>query len=349
MFPDLINAAEIDAALICSEHTVLYLTGYRNPDCCIFITPEKKYYLTDTRYTNEAKNFIPNDYEIINAGKQFENTIKNLVLAHKIRKIGIEANALSYPAYKNYEKQLKELTLVDISEQIAKKRITKSPEQIDYISRAADIADKAFCKTLSEIKEGISEIELAYILQLNMVKEGAEGIAFDTICVFGDNTSNPHGHPTHRKLKSGDAVLLDFGAVYKGYCSDMTRSLFFGKPSDEYVKIYNIVKDANTLAINSMYAGITGAQADSISRDYIDRAGYAKYFSHSLGHGVGVEVHEKPYLAINSTDILDNNMVFTIEPGIYVKEFGVRIEDLITLQNNKTMALSHSDKNLIII
>lgn len=339
----------IQAALIVSPYSVLYFTGYKNPDCCIFATPEKSYYLTDARYTNEARKTIPREFEIVDAGKQFQKTVQNLAASHRVKQLGIEEAALPYIAYKQYAELLKEIKFSDISEQLEKIRVVKRDDEIALIAKAASITDNALKITIPEIKEGVSEIELAHILQLNLVRSGAEGIAFDTICVFGENTANPHGHPSARKLKKGDAITLDFGGIYKGYSADLTRSLFFGKPSDDYCKVYNIVKDANEKVIDTLFAGITGAEADKIARDYIQENGYGDYFLHSLGHGIGVEVHEKPYLAKTSLDILDNNMVFSVEPGIYTDRFGVRIEDLVTLRNNKAELLSHSDKNLLII
>ncbi|NCA67689.1 MAG: aminopeptidase P family protein [Clostridia bacterium] len=349
MIFNLLKTAGVDAALITSQYTALYFTGYKNPDCCIFVTPDKCYYLTDARYTNEARKAIPSIFEVIDAGKQFAKTVQNLTAAHKVKRLGLELGSLTYANYKQYEELFEGVKFFDICDNIAKIRITKTESELALIQEACNITDRTFSRVLGEIKEGISELELAYRLQLLLVQEGGEGISFDTICVFGENTANPHGHPSSRQLKYGDPITLDFGAIHKGYCADLTRSFSFGKPTEEYIKVYNIVKEANELAIKGLFAGITGAQADGISRKVIEDYGYGSYFLHSLGHGVGVEVHEKPYLAKSSVDILDNNMVFSIEPGIYTGKFGVRIEDLVTIKDSKAVVLSHSDKKLIII
>ncbi len=344
-----LSTQDIDAVLIVSPYSALYFSGYKNPDCCIFATPDKTYYLTDARYTKEARKAIPEDFELVDASRQLFNTVGNLASAHRVKRLGIEENALPLAAFRRYDEALKDITLSDISENIERLRTIKREDELELIAKAAQITDIALSMTLPEIKEGISELELAYILQLNLVRSGASGVAFDTICVFGENTSNPHGHPSARTLRHGDAVTIDFGAVYNGYCSDLTRSMFFGQPSAEYRKVYAIVKEANERAIDALFAGLTGQSADAVARRFIEENGYGEYFLHSLGHGIGVEVHEKPYLAKTSVDILDNNMVFSVEPGIYVEQFGVRIEDLVAIRNNKAVVLSRSDKNLIII
>lgn len=338
-----------EATLITSQVSAMYFTGYNNPDCCILITEDKSYYLTDSRYTNEAKCALSSEFEIVDAGKQHEKSIASIIKSHKINILGLEYNSILYKKYKLYEELLEGIRFIDISDRIDKLRLIKSDAEIELITNAARITDNAYAAVLNEIREGITELELSCIIQSKLIEAGAEGLAFDIICVFGENTANPHGQPSHRKLVKGDAITLDFGAKYKGYCADLTRSLFFGQPSEEYKLIYSIVNDANKAAIEALFAGITGKDADAVARKLIEKSGYSNCFLHSLGHGVGIEVHEKPYLSINSVDILDNNMVFSIEPGIYLDKLGVRIEDLVMIKDNKPMVLSHSDKKLRII
>ena len=226
----------------------------------------------------------------------------------------------------------------------------KSQREIDNIIKAQSITDLAFSEVLKDLKEGVSEIEIAAKIEYIFLKNGAE-IAFDSIVAFGENGASPHAHRTNRKLKSGDFVTMDIGAKWNGYCSDMTRTVGFGALSQEQIDVYNIVLNAQQTAENSIRAGMSGHDADKISRDIISNAGYGEYFTHSLGHSVGVDIHEEIRLSPTAKDaIIKNNMVMTVEPGIYIpNKFGIRIEDTVLIKDNIANNLAKSDKKLIIL
>ena len=227
-------------------------------------------------------------------------------------------------------------------------RSVKSDEDIEKMKVAQKFTDDAFTHILGFIKEGRTEKEIALELDYFMLKNGAEALSFDTIALAGKNTSMPHGVPSDYKVKNGDFVLMDFGAVYDGYHSDMTRTVCVGNPSDDMKNIYNIVLSAQSAALKSVCAGITGKNFDFVAREIIEDAGYGEAFGHSLGHGVGMEIHEYPNASVKSDAVLPENAVVTVEPGIYIpQKFGVRIEDMVKITKEGCINFTHSPKNLI--
>ena len=235
-----------------------------------------------------------------------------------------------------------------LSNAISTLRMTKDEEEVECIRKAQEIAEKALEELKGFIRVGVTEREIALELNRLMFAYGAEDLSFDTIVLSGANTSMPHGVPSDKKVEEGEFVLIDFGAVYNGYHSDMTRTLCVGEPSEEMKKVYNIVLEAQLAGIEAAKAGILGSELDKISRDVIEQAGYGSCFGHSLGHGVGMEIHEKPNASPNYKLALNKGAVVTVEPGIYIAgKFGVRIEDFVILTENGCENLTKSAKNLI--
>jgi len=226
----------------------------------------------------------------------------------------------------------------------------KTKQEIENIKIAQSITEKGFDEALKALKQGVSEIEIAALIEYVFLKNGAS-LAFDSIVAFGSNGASPHAHRTNRKLQSGDFVTMDIGAKWNGYCSDMTRTVAYGAISTKQEEIYNTVLNAQVKAENEIRAGMSGYEADKIARDYISQKGYGEYFTHSLGHSVGVDIHENITLSPRAkNDIIKNGMVVTVEPGIYIPGFcGVRIEDTTLIENNIANSLAKSNKNLIII
>lgn len=221
-------------------------------------------------------------------------------------------------------------------------------DEIQKLSNAAKLGDKCFEYICSEIKIGMTEIEIAAKMDSFMMSNGATNLAFDTIVGSGVNSAQIHSVPTNRKIEYGDIILLDYGCVLDGYCSDTSRTIFIGEVKEEYKKIYNMVLEAQLKAINEITSGMTCKEADSTARDYIVARGYN--FNHALGHGVGKEVHEEPVISPKRDEILKDNMVFSIEPGIYLEDkFGVRIEDTVVLRDGKVETLSKARKEIVII
>ena len=228
--------------------------------------------------------------------------------------------------------------------------MVKTPEEILNIMTAAAMGDKCFEHILDYIKPGMTEIQVAGEIERVLFSLGAEGLAFDTICVSGENSNQPHGVPSDKVIGEGDFVTMDFGAVYRGYCGDMTRTIGIGHLDEEQKNIYDIVLRAQLAGLAACRAGASCMECDKASRDIIDAAGYGEYFIHTTGHGVGKLVHEEPRLAKNSEHILETNMAVTVEPGIYIPgKYGVRIEDLAIITDFGIINAVKSDKNLIII
>ena len=341
---ELFDKCECDALLVLSPSNTFYLSGFESSNCQIIITKNEKYFITDRRYTNEAEIVLKNEFEVIDG--DFDSIIDILT---PYKKIGWDSDISYYEAKKVLEK-LSNKTLVEISKDIETLRMFKSKQELENIVIAQSITEKGFNEALKALKEGVSEIEIAALIEYVYLKNGAE-LAFDSIVAFGKNGASPHAHRTNNKLKSGDFVTMDIGAKWKGYCSDMTRTVACGQVSSKQLDVYNTVLQAQLKAEKEIKAGMSGYEADKIARDYIRDKGYGEYFTHALGHSVGVDIHENITLSMRAkSDIIRNGMVVTLEPGIYIPDFcGVRIEDTVLIENNVVNPLAHANKNLIII
>lgn len=340
---EIYNKVGLDAIVICSHSNTFYLSGFESSNCQIVITKDCQYFITDKRYVNEAVLVLKGKFEVI-AGDM--KTIATL--CSNAKTIGWDSD-VTYNTYKDLYDTFGD-KLHDIQSEIESFRMIKSQREIDNIIKAQSITDLAFKEVLKDLKEGVSEIEIAAKIEYIFLKNGAE-LAFDSIVAFGENGASPHAHRTFRKLKDGDFVTMDIGAKWNGYCSDMTRTVGFGHLSDEQVLVYNVVQDAQQTAQDAIRVGMSGYEADKIAREIISKYGYGEYFTHSLGHSVGVDIHEKMTLSPTSTkDIIKNGMVMTVEPGIYIpNKFGVRIEDTVLIKDNVATSLAKIDKKLIIL
>lgn len=312
------------ALLVCDNAT------YFADDRYFFALAQK---LKDTRFT--AERFLGTESVIA--------VIKKL----KIKKVYTDLAKISVSEFNEYKKL--GVKLLNGGKLINSAIAVKSQKEIEYISKSCKIAEKAFYKTLDSIKLGVTENEIKDILESNMLFLGAEGVAFDTIVAFGANSAVPHHETGNTKLKNDTPVLIDFGAKYKGYSSDMTRTIFFGKPSKKFITAYDAVKNANEKAIQLIADNFSAKAAHEIAEGVLKESGFDKYFTHSLGHGLGLEIHENPRLSKKSDEILKANSVFTIEPGVYFDgEFGIRIEDTVLL-NSGIKRLFTDGKELIVI
>ncbi len=242
-------------------------------------------------------------------------------------------------------------SLYSLSPVISELREIKDEDEIKVLKKAAKIADKMFYKLMDEELEGKSEKELANMIEYMMKNEfDADGVSFDPIVASGPNGANPHHTPSTRKIRKGDVVIFDYGAKYLGYCSDITRTVVVGSPSEEVKKVYEIVKESQETAFQQVKEGITAGDIDSAARNVIAKYGYDKYFIHRTGHGLGIDVHEEPYISPGNTKLLKEGMVFTIEPGIYLHgKFGIRIEDDVVVLNKKGVRLTEAERELIIV
>lgn len=336
-----------DAVLLISHENTFYAANYESTFAYVLITAERTYYLTDARYTQEARKCIEGMEIKECSPSDLYNIINSLISG--LRTLAYDED-ISLREYRELVNGIVGVELVPLGERCKDMRKVKSGREIDNIVKAQHIAEKAFEKLLGFVKEGVTERECAYTLEYYMKKYGGEAISFDTIVAFGENTACPHAHPSLRKLKKGDFITCDFGTVIGGYHGDMTRTFAFGKPTHKMIEVYKIVHKANLMAIDSIRAGVKASDVDAVARNFIADAGYGECFGHGLGHGVGVEIHEEPRLSPSCHDILEVNNVVTVEPGIYIdNEFGVRIEDIVIVEENGVRDINTLTKELIIL
>ncbi|MCX7695074.1 MAG: aminopeptidase P family protein [Caloramator sp.] len=337
----------IDAALVYKDENRNYLSGFTGDDSFLFITREKSYFITDSRYTEQAQNEVVG-FEVLEYKPPIHDFIKLLADKHNIKRLGVEEDRMSFADYITYKEKLEGVEIVKLEQTIEKIRMIKDEEEIKLIETAASIADKAFEHILNYIKPGISEIEVALELEFFMKKMGASALSFPTIVASGNRSSLPHGTASEKIINEGEFITLDFGCIYKGYCSDMTRTIVLGKANEKQKEIYNTVLEANEAALKAVRPGISCFELDKIARDIIVERGYGERFGHGLGHGVGREVHELPYVNFRSKFNLEAGMIITDEPGIYIPGFGgVRIEELVLVTEDGYRVLSKSPKHLI--
>ena len=311
-----------------------------------FVVGKKKAYFTDARYFLDAKKHFKNtDIEpILFKGL---DTLIEYFIKENIEIVLTNFDKITLSEYNSLSKNVK---ILDGKESLSLIRDVKTERELFYIKRACKIVQKAYHSAIKEVKLGMTELELKDILEKYIAKYGADGVGFETIVAFGSGSAVPHHVTGKRKLKLNEPILIDAGAKYKGYISDITRVCFFGKPSKEFVRIYQEVLNANLIAEEKITSKLKTDEADKIARDYLKEKGLDKYFTHSLGHGVGLEVHEGIALSPKMSVGLKENSVFTIEPGVYLdNKFGVRIEDTVTIKDGKVKRLFTDNKKLIII
>lgn len=340
----------VDSVLITSDINRRYFSGMKSSAGTIISFRDKAYLIIDFRYIEKARNTV-RDIEVIEQ-KNLISQISNLMKKHNALNIAIESKTMTVSMLAEFKSRLGGFEFIDtdmLSNAIENLRAVKEPEEVEYIKKAQAIAETAFEKIIKFIKPDVTERQVALELNRIMFDEGAEDISFDTIVLSGKNTSMPHGVPSDKKIQNGEFVLMDFGAVYNGYHSDMTRTICVGEPSEEMKKVYDIVLNAQLASLNAARAGITGKQLDYAARKIISDAGYGDCFGHSLGHSVGLEIHENPIASPGYDKILRSGNIITIEPGIYIEgKFGVRIEDFVILNENSCENLTKSAKNIII-
>ncbi|MGG1400597.1 aminopeptidase P family protein [Bacillus salipaludis] len=338
----------IEGILITSPYNRRYVSNFTGTAGVILISSEKALFITDFRYIEQASKQCQG-FEIIKFSTAIPEEVAKQAKQLGINKLGFEADYLTFSEFKSYEKEF-EGELLPVSGVIEKLRLIKTDAEIKILKEAADIADAAFKHILDFIRPGKTELEVANELEFFMRRAGATSSSFDTIVASGKRSALPHGVASDKVIETGDFVTLDYGAYYKGYVSDITRTVAVGQPDEKLKNIYEIVLDAQLKGMEGIKPGMIGKEADALTRDYIAEKGFGEYFGHSTGHGIGLEVHEGPALSFRSDLVLEPGMVVTCEPGIYIPGLGgVRIEDdtLVTKTGNE--ALTHSTKDLIIL
>ena len=338
-----------DCAVITSDVNRRYFTGMKSSAGTVVAFPDKAYLLIDFRYIEKARATVM-DAEVIEQ-KRLYLQINELLERHGAKSFAIESETMTVRELNTYRLFFPKMTIDDsdaLSNAISAMRSVKDADELECIRKAQKIAEDALKELLPQIRPGATERGLALELNRLMFEKGAEDLSFETIVLSGTNTSMPHGVPSDKVIENGEFVLMDFGAVWNGYHSDMTRTVCVGEPSDEMRKVYDIVLEAQLAGIEAAKAGIMGCELDKVSRDIIEAAGYGDCFGHSLGHGVGLEIHERPNASPNYRIALSEGAVVTVEPGIYIAgKFGVRIEDFVVLNNEGCENLTNFEKNLI--
>ncbi|MEH7522159.1 Xaa-Pro peptidase family protein [Bacillus sp. JJ1503] len=338
----------IDGMLITSEYNRRYMTNFTGSAGVVLISGENAQFITDFRYIEQASAECEG-YEIVKHAGSIPDEVAEQAKKLGIKKLGFEQDHLTFSAYKAYEKAV-DTELVPVSGEIEKLRLIKSEAEIKILKAAADIADAAYKHILEFIRPGITELDVSNELEFFMRKAGAASSSFDIIVASGYRSALPHGRASDKVIEKGDFVTLDFGAYYNGYISDITRTLAVGEPDAKLKEIYDIVLQAQLRGMNGIKPGMSGKEADALTRDYITEKGYGENFGHSTGHGIGLEVHEGPTLSFKSDVILEPGMVVTVEPGIYIPGLGgVRIEDDTVITKDHNESLTHSTKELIIL
>ena len=338
----------IDALLVFDELNQHYLSGFAFTDGALLITIEKAYLITDFRYYEMAEKGAFSDFEIVMPENRTE-FITKVLKDCDVKTVGFEGDSVSYATYLRYCETYNFVNFVNIGKAIETQREIKDEEEISMMQKAQDITDNAFSEIVKHITPEMTEIDVAAELEYFMRKSGASGLAFDTIAVSGDASALPHGTPRNVKLKKG-FLTMDFGAKYNGYCSDMTRTIVIGKADAEIKKLYDTVLRAQLAGLEAIKAGADCILCDKAARDIIDSIPeYKGTFGHSLGHGVGLFIHESPRLArLKESRLLRAGEIVTCEPGIYLYgKYGCRIEDMVCVRENGNYNFTHSTKDLI--
>ncbi|MDO4565312.1 MAG: Xaa-Pro peptidase family protein [Clostridia bacterium] len=334
----------LNAVLVTGKTNIRYFSGFTSEDATLVITGDEAFLLTDFRYTIQAKEQTNGRFTLVEVGRgQYVDTIKELLARDNCVCVGFEDAEVSFSTYQLLGGL--QVELAPFSEEMNRIRIIKTADEIESLKKAQAIADKAFIELLNTIHPGMSEKRVAAELLYICAKLGSEGPSFDPIVGSGPNGAMCHAVPSERVLQKGDLVVLDFGCIYNGYCSDMTRTIAVGEVDDFSKKIYDIVLEAQLRALNALRAGILGSELDDVARSYIASKGYGDCFGHSLGHGFGLQVHEAPMASTRSTDTFEPGMTITIEPGIYIEgKCGVRIEDCCVVAEDGKINLVSSSK-----
>ncbi|MBE0415494.1 MAG: aminopeptidase P family protein [Dehalococcoidia bacterium] len=337
----------LDAILISQGENRRYLSGFTGSAGFLLISEKSTILATDFRYAEQAKSQAP-DFVVVQIEGELPRWFPNLISTLRVKKIGFESSDLSFSTYRKLvaimgEKSEKEL--VPTEEFVESLRAVKDEEELELIIRAVEISDTVFEEVAPRIHPGMTEKELAWEIEKLLREKGSESVPFDIIVASGPNSALPHHKPTDRAILSAEPVVIDMGARFKGYSSDLSRTICLGNQDEKFGKIYDLVLSALLTAIATIEAGMAGVQADSLARKVIEQGGCGENFGHGLGHGIGLAAHEQPRLGRGSEDVLAEGMVFTIEPGIYIKGWGgVRIEDVVVLEKGKVKLLSKARK-----
>lgn len=346
----LLADAPFDAILLWSEVNRRYATGFHSTAGAVYVSEKQAVFLTDFRYTEAARTQIT-DFTVceMERGKTYSAYVRELLKADGISSIALEDARLTHADFLRFERAL-DVECCALKTRIETLRMQKDDEEIHCIVSAQRIAEQAFEEVLHDIREGVTEKEIAARLTYLMLHYGAENMSFDPIVVSGKNSSRPHGVPSEKTLASGDFITMDFGCIVNGYCSDMTRTVALGHVTERMKLVYDTVLNAQLAGIACAKAGVSGNEIDGAARAVIEKAGFGEAFGHGFGHSVGLEIHEEPNASPTYEGTIPAGAILTAEPGIYLPgEFGVRIEDMLYVIEDGCVNLTEAVKSLIIL
>ena len=345
---------KIDTLMILVEENRHYLSGFTGEDTqfdetagALFITESKLILATDSRYKLQAKNEAPL-FKIVCYKEGLEKELPNIADILGTKRLGFESVRLSCKQHNKMVNELKfsgmKVELVPVEDMVENLRLTKDESEIDILRKALSLAESVFTRIKSTIKPGMTEKQLAWAMEKEMREAGAQALSFPTIVASGPNSALPHAIPSDRKLKTGEPILFDWGAKLDGYCSDISRTVIMGAPDEKFKKVFSTVRDAQKMATDAIKPGISSKAVDKIARDHIDKSGFKGKFGHGLGHGTGLAIHEHPRLSPLKNTPLKTNMVFTVEPGIYIPGWGgIRLENMAVVRDDGVEVLNTTD------
>lgn len=344
------ESSEIDGILIGSDENRRYISGFNGTAGNLIITADAAVLATDFRYIEQAPKQAP-DFRVIRVAGGGSDWLTNLLKELGVRRLGFESQQMTVATHDRLSKSLAGagngdgVDLIPTAGLVEELRSVKDEGEIALLQRAIDIADQAFEEVSRIVKAGMTESEVAWLLERTMRELGADSVSFETIVATGPNAALPHHRADDTPILEGQPLLIDMGARYQGYCSDLSRTFCLGREEDPFREVYSTVLRAQQTAIENVRTGMTAGEADALARAVIEEAGYGDTFGHSTGHGVGLDIHERPGVGPNSPVVLEDGMPFTIEPGIYISGWGgVRIEDIVVLENGRARQLSHAPK-----
>ncbi len=344
-----LDDAGVKAFYVTGPENLIYLSGFSGSTGALLLHAGKPYLLTDFRYIEQAGRECPG-FEIIEVKGSYPEALLDIVKKNDFSPLGCEGEHLTYNQFSAFKAKLAGIELKPLSGVVEAVRLCKDENEIQSIVEAVRLADEAFREILPVIRTGVSEQEIALRLEYFMRRMGADKTAFDTIVASGPRSALPHGVASSRVIQEGDLVTMDFGAVYCGYHSDITRTIVMGRPQKKQEDIYSIVLEAQMKAISVLRAGVKASDVDRAARDIIEHMGYGEYFGHGTGHGVGLSIHENPSLSLKDDTVLKAGMVVTIEPGIYLPGWGgIRIEDTVLVEDNGCRVLTRSPKEKLMV
>jgi Xaa-Pro aminopeptidase len=344
----LLKAMDLDACLLKGMDNIFYLTGFRGSEGTLLVTRDDVVLLTDFRYVTHARE-VTEGIKIVELKEQ-RNALGDLCAQYGISKMGFDSTHTSFYAYNKWQETVPKVTFIPLVSTIEEIRKRKEPEEIDKVMHAIDIATKAFAEVFEGIVPGDTEKDIANRLDCAMRQLGADSPSFATIVASGVRAALPHAEPTDKTITEGETVIIDFGAQVDGYCSDETCTIAVGQVNGKLQEIYSVVKEAKEVALERLTAGLAVKEVDTLVRNHINRAGYGDFFGHGTGHGVGIAVHEAPSINSTGEGVLEDGMVITIEPGIYIPNLGgVRLEDMVLIGSDAIRILTRIRKDMLTV